>query len=49
MMSSVRSRLPDASEGDQAMSEIDLIVSQIGAGHDAFFKAYERDVLPRFA
>ena len=27
----------------------ELFVSQIGAGHDAFFKAYERDVLPRFA
>ena len=31
MMSSARSRLPHASKGDQAMTEIDLIVSQIGA------------------
>jgi G6PDH family F420-dependent oxidoreductase len=27
----------------------ELFVQQIGGGHDAFFEAYERDVLPRFA
>src|SRR5262249_52400745 len=31
LMSSARSRPPHASKGDQAMTEIDLIVSQIGA------------------
>ncbi|HEY7074867.1 MAG TPA: TIGR03557 family F420-dependent LLM class oxidoreductase [Solirubrobacteraceae bacterium] len=27
----------------------ELFVSQIGAGHDAFFDAYKREVLPKFA
>jgi alkanesulfonate monooxygenase SsuD/methylene tetrahydromethanopterin reductase-like flavin-dependent oxidoreductase (luciferase family) len=27
----------------------ELFIQQIGGGHDAFFEAYARDVLPRFA
>jgi hypothetical protein len=46
---------PDLDEHLAALREYadagvdDLYVQQIGGGHDAFFEAYARDVLPRFA
>jgi G6PDH family F420-dependent oxidoreductase len=46
---------PDLDKHVEALQEYadagadELFVQQIGGGHDAFFEAYEREVLPRFA
>jgi G6PDH family F420-dependent oxidoreductase len=46
---------PDLDKHVEALQEYadagadELFVQQIGGGHDAFFEAYKRDVLPRFA
>jgi G6PDH family F420-dependent oxidoreductase len=46
---------PDLSRHAESLQEFaaagvdELFVQQIGGGHDAFFEAYEREVLPRFA
>ncbi|UGS38694.1 hypothetical protein [Capillimicrobium parvum] len=46
---------PDLDEHLQTIQEYadagvdELHIQQIGGGHEAFFDAYERDILPKFA